>query len=220
VENSSLAGLTIGVPGDAVLKSIDPAIANVLQESHRVLQERGASLREVPFPELVKLADIGETIIKSEAATMHREWIRTRPQDYAFQVRVRIEAGFYIPATQYLDALRLRRMLLEKFLAETMAEIDLLHAPVIPFPLPTIRETDVEAEAGEAVLRVVRSMTTYTRPFNFLGVPAISVPCGFDPAGLPVAFQLIGRPFDEALCLRAANAYQAATEFHRVAPRL
>jgi aspartyl-tRNA(Asn)/glutamyl-tRNA(Gln) amidotransferase subunit A len=62
-------------------------------------------------------------------------------------------------------------------------------------------------------------MTTYTRPFNFLGVPAISVPCGFDPAGLPVAFQLVGHPFDEALCLRAAGAYQAATEFHGVMPR-
>jgi aspartyl-tRNA(Asn)/glutamyl-tRNA(Gln) amidotransferase subunit A len=220
LENTSLAGLKIGVPGDAVLKTIDSAVANVLQASHRVLQACGATLREVPFPDLVKLADIGETIIKSEAATMHRDWIRTRPEDYAAQVRVRIEAGFYIPATQYVDALRLRRVLLQKFLAETMAEVDLLHTPVIPFPLPTIRETDVEAEVGEAVLRVVRSMTTYTRPFNFLGVPAISVPCGFDPAGLPVAFQLVGHPFDEALCLRAAGAYQAATEFHRVAPRL
>jgi aspartyl-tRNA(Asn)/glutamyl-tRNA(Gln) amidotransferase subunit A len=220
LENTSLAGLKIGVPGDAVLKTVDPSVANVLQASHRVLQACGATLREVPFPDLVKLADIGETIIKSEAATMHRDWIRTRPEDYAAQVRVRIEAGFYIPATQYVDALRLRRVLLQKFLAETMAEVDLLHAPVIPFPLPTIRETDVEAEVGEAVLRVVRSMTTYTRPFNFLGVPAISVPCGFDPAGLPVAFQLVGHPFDEALCLRAAGGYQAATEFHRVAPRL
>jgi aspartyl-tRNA(Asn)/glutamyl-tRNA(Gln) amidotransferase subunit A len=220
LENTSLAGLKIGVPGDAVLKTIDSAVANVLQASHRVLQACGATLCEVPFPDLVKLADIGETIIKSEAATMHRDWIRTRPEDYAVQVRVRIEAGFYIPATQYVDALRLRRVLLQKFLAETMAEVDLLHTPVIPFPLPTIRETDVEAEVGEAVLRVVRSMTTYTRPFNFLGVPAISVPCGFDPAGLPVAFQLVGHPFDEALCLRAAGAYQAATEFHRVAPRL
>lgn len=219
-ENTSLAGIRIGVPGDAALKSVDPSIADVLQASHRVLQARGATLREVPFPDLPKLADIGETIIKSEAATMHRDWIRTRPQDYATQVRVRIEAGFYIPATQYLDAQRLRRVLLEQFLAETMAEVDLLHAPVIPFPLPTIRETDVEAEGGDAVLRVVRSMTTYTRPFNFLGVPAISVPCGLDPAGLPVAFQLVGRPFDEALCLRVAGAYQAATEFHRVAPRL
>lgn len=220
LENTSLAGLKIGVPGDAVLKTIDSAVANVLQASHRVLQACGATLHEVPFPDLVKLADIGETIIKSEAATMHRDWIRTRPEDYAAQVRVRIEAGFYIPATQYVDALRLRRVLLQKFLAETMAEVDLLHTPVIPFPLPTIRETDVEAEGGEAVLRVVRGMTTYTRPFNFLGVPAISVPCGFDPAGLPVAFQLVGHPFDEALCLRAAGAYQAATEFHRVAPRL
>jgi aspartyl-tRNA(Asn)/glutamyl-tRNA(Gln) amidotransferase subunit A len=220
LENASLTGLKIGVPGDAVLKTIDPAVANVLEASHRLLQARGATLREVAWPDLMKLADVGETIIKSEAATMHREWIRTRPQDYATQVRVRIEAGFFIPATQYLDALRLRRMLLEKFLAETMAKIDLLHAPVIPFPVPTIRETDVEAEGGDSVLRVVRSMTTYTRPFNFLGVPAISVPCGFDPAGLPVAFQFVGHPFDEALCLRAASAYQAVTDFHRVAPRL
>lgn len=219
-ENASLAGIRIGVPGDAVLNGIDPSIADVLQASHRVLQARGAILREVPFPDLPKLADIGEAIIKPEAAAMHRDWIRTRPQDYASQVRVRIEAGFYIPATQYLDAQRLRRVLLEQFLGETMAEVDLLHAPVIPFPLPTIRETDVEAEGGDAVLRVVRSMTTYTRPFNFLGVPAISVPCGLDPAGMPVAFQLVGRPFDEALCLRAAGAYQAETEFHRLEPRL
>jgi len=219
-ENTSLAGIRVGVPGDAVLKTLDPSILDRLLASHRVLQDLGATLREVPFPDLPKLADIGETIIKSEAASMHREWIRTRPQDYAAQVRVRIEAGFYIPATQYLDALRLRRVLMDEFLATTMNEIDLLHAPVIPFPLPTIGETDVEAEGGSAVLDVVRRMTTYTRPFNFLGVPAISVPCGLDPAGLPVAFQLVGRPFDEALCLRAAGAYQSVTEFHRAAPCL
>lgn len=219
-EDTSLVGIRVGVPGDAVLKTLDPAILDRLLASQRVLQDLGATLREVPFPDLPKLADIGETIIKSEAASMHREWIRTRPQDYAAQVRVRIEAGFYIPATQYLDALRLRRVLMDEFLAATMGEIDLLHAPVIPFPLPTIAETDVEAQGGSAVLDVVRRMTTYTRPFNFLGVPAISVPCGFDPAGLPVAFQMVGRPFAEALCLRAAGAYQSVTEFHRAAPCL
>lgn len=219
-ENTSLVGVRIGVPGDDVLKTLDLDILDRLLASQRILQDLGATLREVPFPDLPKLADIGETIIKSEAASMHREWIRTRPQDYAAQVRVRIEAGFYIPATQYLDALRLRRVLMDEFLATTMGEIDLLHAPVIPFPLPTIAETDVEAHGGSAVLDVVRRMTTYTRPFNFLGVPAISVPCGLDPAGLPVAFQLVGRPFDEALCLRAAGAYQSVTEFHRAAPCL
>jgi aspartyl-tRNA(Asn)/glutamyl-tRNA(Gln) amidotransferase subunit A len=147
-------------------------------------------------------------------------WLEARPNDYAAQVRVRIEGGFYIPATQYIDALRLRRILLDQFLEETMGDIDLLHAPVFAFPIPGIAETDVEAQAGSHVLDTVRRITIFTRPFNFLGVPAISVPCGFDPAGLPIAFQLIGRPFAEALCLRAAAAYQAATEFHRTAPQL
>ena len=220
LDDVSLAEVTIGVPGDAVLAAVDPAVAGLITASHRVLQTCGATLREVGFPDLERMADIGETIVKAEAAAMHRNWIATRPQDYATQVRVRIEAGFYIPATQYLDALRLRATVLAKFLTETMAGIDLLQAPVIPFPLPTIRDTDVEDQGGEAVLRVVRRMTTFTRPFNFLGVPAISVPCGFDAAGLPVAFQFIGRPFDEALCLGAAAAWQTATDFHRAAPVL
>lgn len=219
-EETSLAGLRIGVPADAVLQTLDPIVATALEASRDVFQRRGATLHDVPFPDLPTLADLGETIIKSEAATMHREWIRSRPHDYATQVRVRIEAGFFVPATQYIDALRLRRILLERFLAETMAEVDLFHTPVIPFPVPTIRDTDVEAGTGDAVLQMVRSLTTYARPFNFLGVPAISVPCGFDNNGLPIAFQLVGRPFDETLCLRAAGAYQAETEFHRVVPRL
>jgi aspartyl-tRNA(Asn)/glutamyl-tRNA(Gln) amidotransferase subunit A len=220
LDDPSLAGIRIGVPGEAILGTLDPRVAVALEQSRGVLVTRGATLREVSFPDLSKLADIGETIIKSEAATMHRQWLTTRPGDYAHQVRVRIEGGFYIPATQYLDALRLRAVLLDRFLEETMAEVDLIHCPVIPFPLPTIAESDVEAEAGSEVLDLVRRVTTYTRPFNFLGVPAVSVPCGFDLAGLPIAFQLVGRPFAEALCLRTAAAYQAATDFHRKAPRL
>jgi aspartyl-tRNA(Asn)/glutamyl-tRNA(Gln) amidotransferase subunit A len=220
LDDTSLAGIRIGVPGEAILGAVHPAVAGALEQSRRVLQARGATLREVPFPDLPKLADIGETIIKSEAATMHRQWLESRPADYALQVRVRIEGGFYIPATQYLDALRLRAVLLDRFLAETMAEVDLIHCPTILSPLPTIAESDVEAEAGSEVLDLVRRLTTYTRPFNLLGVPAISVPCGFDPAGLPIAFQLIGRPFAEAVCLRAAAAYQANTSFHRKAPQL
>jgi aspartyl-tRNA(Asn)/glutamyl-tRNA(Gln) amidotransferase subunit A len=220
LDDTSLAGIRIGVPDEAVLSAVDPGVAVALEGSRRVLQARGATLREVPFPDLPKLADIGETIVKSEAATMHRQWLETRPADYAHQVRVRIEGGFYIPATQYLDALRLRAVLLERFLKETMAEVDLIHCPMILSPLPTIAESDVEAQAAGEVLDLVRRLTTYTRPFNFLGVPAISIPCGFDLHGLPIAFQLIGRPFAEALCLRAAAAYQVDTNFHRKVPQL
>jgi aspartyl-tRNA(Asn)/glutamyl-tRNA(Gln) amidotransferase subunit A len=151
---------------------------------------------------------------------MHRPWLEARPQDYAVQVRTRIEAGFYIPATQYIDALRLRAGLTEDFLAACLAEVDLLHLPVIPFPLPRLDECDVEADGGPAVLALVGRMTRFTRPVNLLGLPAVSVPCGFDRNGLPLAFQLIGRHFDDALLLSAADAYQQATEFHRAVPKL
>jgi aspartyl-tRNA(Asn)/glutamyl-tRNA(Gln) amidotransferase subunit A len=169
---------------------------------------------------MTALFRVAETIIKCEAAAMHRPWIETRPQDYAEHVRLRIEAGFYIPATQYIDALRLRATLTERFLAETMAEIDQLHLPVLPFPVPTIEETDVEGADSESVLAMVGKVTTFTRPFNLLGLPAVSVPCGFCRKGLPIGYQLVGHPFAEARLLRVVHAYQQATDHHRAVPTL
>lgn len=216
----SLAGLTIGMPDDAVLGALDPQVATLLEEAGRVLTARGATLRTTPLPDFAELASVGETIIKPEAAAMHRDWIRTRPQDYATQVRFRIEAGFYVPATQYIDALRLRAVLTTEFLATTMEGIDLLLMPLIPMPLPTITETDVEGRTGDAVMAMVRRLTTFTRPFNLLGLPAVGLPCGFDRSGLPVSFQLVGRPFDDMRCLQGAAAFQAETGHHRVEPTL
>jgi aspartyl-tRNA(Asn)/glutamyl-tRNA(Gln) amidotransferase subunit A len=219
-DDRSLEGITIGMADAGVLSTLDPAVAALIAEAGRVLVARGATQRTVSLPALAELASVGETIIKSEAAAMHRDWIRTRPQDYATQVRYRIEAGFYIPATQYIDALRLRAVLTERFIADTMQGIDLLLMPLIPMPLPTIEETDVEGRSGDEVMAMVRGLTTFTRPFNLLGLPAVSVPCGFDPSGLPVAFQLVGRPFDDMLCLACAAAFQAETRHHRVEPKL
>jgi aspartyl-tRNA(Asn)/glutamyl-tRNA(Gln) amidotransferase subunit A len=100
-----------------------------------------------------------------------------------------------------------------------MANIDVLHCPAIPIPIPTIAETDLEG-TGEAVLAQVGRITAYTRPFNFLGIPTISIPCGFTRNGLPVAFQVAARPFAEPLVLRVAHAYQTATDFHEQVPEL
>ena len=64
------------------------------------------------------------------------------------------------------------------------------------------------------------AVSANTRPFNYLGLPAISIPCGFDPNGLPIGLQLAGRPFGEARVLKAAEAYQRDTDWHRKFPRL
>ncbi len=216
----SLKGLRIGVPEDFFLADLESQVAATLQASLAVLRDAGAEIRKVPLPELAQLADLAETIIKSEAAAIHRQWLASRPLDYANQVRVRIEVGFLIPATQYLDALRLRQIRLKAFVLKTMADVHLLHVPTIPFPVPTIEETDVENVSGADLLAVVRGMTTFTRPFNFLGLPAMTIPCGSCRNGLPIAFQLIGRPFDEALLLATSAAYERAAGRILAAPEL
>jgi aspartyl-tRNA(Asn)/glutamyl-tRNA(Gln) amidotransferase subunit A len=124
-----------------------------------------------------------------------------------------------LPATRYIEALSARGRHVAEFLDSVMAGIDVLHCPAIPVPIPTIAETDVEG-TGEAVLALVGRITQYTRPFNFLGLPVISVPCGFTRNGLPVAFQVAAKPFAEPLLLRVAHSYQAATDFHEQVPQL
>ncbi len=86
--------------------------------------------------------------------------------------------------------------------------------PAIPFPVPTIEETDVEASGGPATLQEGARFTGLTRPFNTLGLPALSVPCGFDSNGTLIGLQPVRRPFDEALLYRIGHAYRGATDHH------
>ena len=99
-----------------------------------------------------------------------------------------------------------------------MAECDAVIVPAIPFPVPTIEETDTETSGGPATLAMVARFTGLTRPFNTLGVPALSLPCGFDTNGCPIGLQIAGRPFAEARVLRVADAFQRDTDWHARKP--
>jgi aspartyl-tRNA(Asn)/glutamyl-tRNA(Gln) amidotransferase subunit A len=171
------------------------------------------------MPDMRSVFFVAETIVKCEAATMHRDWLKSRPQDYSPQVRSRIEAGLTIPATYYLDAMRLRKQLTEQFLLNTMANVDMLQMPVMCGPVPSIAETDIDG-SGDKVRALISRLTTLTRPINLFGLPSISIPCGFDPLGLPLSFQLVGFPFSEADLLNVAHAYQELTDFHLCEPTL
>jgi aspartyl-tRNA(Asn)/glutamyl-tRNA(Gln) amidotransferase subunit A len=133
-------------------------------------------------------------------------------------VRARLELGLQIPAYDYLQALRLRARLARAFMTEVFAQVDILLAPVIPEPAPPLTHA-TEGPVHELVARQGR-FSRLTRPFNGLGLPALSVPCGFSSAGLPLAFQLVGRPFDEATVLKVGDAYQKATDWHTRRPPL
>lgn len=149
---------------------------------------------------------------------MHARWIRERPEDYSPHVLSRTEAGLHIPATRYLEALLIRGRVTTAFVASVFAEIDVLVLPVLAFPVPTIAETDIDASAS--IPGMVAGITQLTRPFNYLGLPSLALPVGFDSNGVPIGLQLVGRPFNEALLFRLAHHYQEATDWHRRAPHL
>lgn len=111
-----------------------------------------------------------------------------------------------------------RAGLLREFTTRVYAQCDALIAPVLSFGVPRI--SDVEAAMAGGMLRMIEDMTRLTRPVNVLGLPALSVPCGFLATGLPCGMQLIGRPFDEALLYRIGAAYQTVTDWHSRAPCL
>jgi len=214
-----VSGLRIGLalPNDGPAP-LDAGIGAAVQAAADTLGRLGARITVARLPDFTALYRCAEVMVKCEAAAMHRPWMEKTPELYANQVRTRMEAGFFIPATQYIDALRLRAHFVTEFLSTAMEGVDAVLLPAIPFPVPTLEETDTETKGGPAVLRMVAGFTGLTRPFNTLGLPALSVPCGFDVNGAPIGMQLAGRPFDEAMLYRIGHAYQGATDHHRKVP--
>jgi aspartyl-tRNA(Asn)/glutamyl-tRNA(Gln) amidotransferase subunit A len=106
---------------------------------------------------------------------------------------------------------------LKRQLAAAMfRQVDLLLTPVVAIPVPTIAETT--GKRGKDYLDMVVALTRNTKVVNYLGLPAISVPCGFTGNGLPTAFQLIGRPLSEATLMQVAHRYQKVTDWHARSP--
>ena len=214
----NIRGLKIGVPTNYYYDGATDDVRLRMRESLAVFKSLGARIVELAVPDPQETFLLSATVSQSEAATMHGPWIRTRPQDYSLYVLSRMEAGFHIPVTTYLQAINLRAHLLEEFMQQVYTKVDLLHTPVMVTPPLSIAET--EPKASGDVTGIVSRITRNTRPTNYLGLPALSVPAGFSKNGLPIAFQLMGRPFSEALIFRAAHLYQQETDWHTRMPSL
>jgi len=211
-------GLRIGIPSESFLSFADQEVRLSWRRNLTELSSLGIDFIEVALPELSNLAVVADAITKCEAAAVHDRWIRSHFGEYSMFVRSRLEAGFHIPAARYLQAIASRGPVLERFMSRIFGAVDAIHLPVTPVKVPTIATTDIESPGQ--VPQVIANITALTRPFNYLGLPAISVPSGFDADGLPSAFQLVGRPFAEALLLNVAHVYQQVFSWHRRVPPL
>jgi aspartyl-tRNA(Asn)/glutamyl-tRNA(Gln) amidotransferase subunit A len=220
--NGDIRGLRIGIPEGVLMDAADSSVQTAIEAACAVLAARGALVSRIALPLMDAVSAYGGIVSRVEGATIHGRWMRERAQDYAPHLSARLYSGAAIPATYYVEALSRRGPILRRFAAEVFAQVDVLAMPTIPTALPTRAATDVDAfaagEAGPETVATFNAVSANTRPFNYLGLPAISANCGFDPNGLPIGLQLVARPFAEALLLRSADAFQRDTSWHAQRP--
>ena len=190
-----------GTPPD-ILDAVDAALA--------VFATLGVGHRAVTPPHWDAIVTYGATIGRAEAAALHANWMREDPSRFVPHVAARLYPGYAVPATHYIEAVRNRAPLLHAFCDAVFGAADVLALPTLPGRVPTRAETDMDT-ARSGTDSAFFATGNHVRPFNYLGLPALTLPIGFDANALPIGLQLVGRPFAEATLLTLADAYQDAT---------
>ena len=215
--NRNGRGLRIGVPRQHFEAPIDPEVRQAVNDALSHLESLGAEVLEVDFPEFNDAAAISTTMLMSEASAALRDLLASDGDKLYEPVRLRLEAGLFISAADYLRAQQ-GRAVFDRAARRLLDDVDLLAGPTEPVTAPPLLQQRVLA--GEQEIGTVAALTQYTRPYNITGFPAISIPCGFSTDDLPIGLQLAGRPFDEETVLRAAHAYEQSTNWHTRRPPL
>jgi aspartyl-tRNA(Asn)/glutamyl-tRNA(Gln) amidotransferase subunit A len=209
----TIKGLTIGVPRHFFFADdprIDRETLTCVDQALQTLQELGAQVQDVTIPALQYSGVAQPVIMLSEAFAYHEKLLRRTPQEFGEMVRARFRTGGLFTSADYVQAQRVRRVL-QRECAEVLQRVDILASPTMSSPAPAFAEVDAMTTARRP---------SFTGPYNLTGMPAISVPCGFTTAGLPIGLQLAGKPFDEPTVLRVAYTYQQHTRWFEKRPPL
>ncbi len=217
--DGDIRGMRIGIPTNFFFDGADSDVVHAFDAVMSVLEARGARLVRLTIPHMEAIATYGAVVSRVEGSSAHAEWMRQRPQDYSIALAARFYSGLSIPAAYYLEALSRRGPILRALGREVFDKVDVFTAPTIRVKVPTLAATDIDAGAPGAI-EAFNVLTANTRAINYMGLPAVSVPCGFDSDGLPIGFQIQGRPFAEGRILKLADAYQRETDWHARRPLL
>jgi len=209
--NQSLAGIRLAAPSGYFSEQVDAEILEAVQGATRVLADCGAIIKErqnVTFAEDLFLTN--RTALAAEAAAFHREHLQTQAENFGADLLPRLRSGATISTADYARARR-HQVELRRALEIYFSDVDLLATPTTRVVAPRF---------GNDAAAMAQQLTAFTAPFNLTGFPAISLPCGLTRQGLPIGLQLVARPWNEALLLRAAHHYQLATDWHTRQPPL
>jgi Asp-tRNA(Asn)/Glu-tRNA(Gln) amidotransferase A subunit family amidase len=214
--NSAIPDLRLGWPENFYFDRIDSNAMAGLKRMAKAAQQAGARITPVRVPDIAAINAVGRVILLSEASALMEPFLDRR-DSFGADVLALLDQGRLLSATDYINAQRLRRMMQREFRA-VWENVDCLLTPTAPMGAPKIGASTVRI--GDEMEDVRLASTRLVRAINVLGLPAISIPCGFDNDGMPLGAQIIGKPFDEATILRVAAAMEDATDFHTFRPRL
>ena len=213
--DGSIGETRIGVVESFVWDVMDPGVGAAFSAAVAHMESLGASVRGISIPDLGLINAAGSVVQTSEAAAIHRSRVLSRGRDFDPAIRRRIESGLFIPAEAYLHAQQVRAKL-RRVALRTLDEVDLLATPTTAIAAPKLEQERVTMQGQDVHVR--EALLRITRIFSAVGLPAISVPCGFTEDGLPVGLQLVGKPFSEGLLLSVAHAYQESTAWRLARP--
>jgi aspartyl-tRNA(Asn)/glutamyl-tRNA(Gln) amidotransferase subunit A len=212
-----LKGLRIGIPSEYFWLPIDGELQDAIEEATKTLVELGASIVPIDLPHADLSELLGAIIVHTECFGKHRKWLVNQPDELGTFFRRVVSVSQFYSANDYLLAQRVRRLMIRDFEA-VFDHVDAVLTPTVPYPAFPFGQTHLELRGGSVNPRT--GLGRYTRLGNLTGLPALSVPCGFSKGGLPLAFQLMGRAFEDGLLLRIAYAFKEVTEWHRRRPDL
>ncbi len=198
---SGVRGVRVGVPGASFEPELEPAVAHAIDQACAVLAELGAERVAVDAHALHAAYTAFYAILATEASAIHEPWMRARPEDYGRPTREALARGYFVSGVDYVNARR-ERARVERALDVMLESVDVLVTATLPRTAPPI---------GEPMSREPRlAWNRMVAPFNLAGLPALSLPCGFDDEGLPIGLQIVGRACDEATVLGVGAAYERA----------
>ena len=209
--SEEVAPTRIGVPRSFFYDDLDPEIADATERALATLQELGGTVQEFNLP-----VSTDRTLQSAEAFALHAEHVARSPELYQPETLRRIRNGENIPIEEIARAER-ELQEIRRSIGSIFDQVDVLVTPTTPIVAPEI----AELKRNPDLLRPCEILLLRnTRPANVWGLPAISVPCGFTRAGLPIGLQIIGPWNDEARVLRVAHAYEQTTMWHKRVPDL
>ncbi len=203
-------GLRVGVPSNFYFEHVQPEVEASVRAAIAVLEGLGATLVEVAIPYADQIKAVSWGMLGPEAASYHQKAMRETPELYTAEVRVALEAGELVLATDYINATRVRSLMQQAW-RQMYEDIDVLVAPSVPVVAPRV-DQDVVTWADGFTERPTDCLTRLSGPANITGLPALSVPVA-PVDGLPVGMQIIGRPFAEGTVLGVGAALETATDW-------